>query len=297
MTASRQWLRGAAALPVVLLAACGADPLPPPPAGAHWVEDTGLSEMSGLVASARDPGVLWSINDSGSLPRLYRMDEQGRSLGRVWVSGTWWTDTETLATWREGGQHWLLVGDVGDNRGRRDDVVVHALAEPARGDDSARVAWSIRFRYPDGPRDAEGIAVDAAAGDLLVLSKRDNPVRLYRVPLSARHSDEVAMAEYLGSPPEGVIDGDVTGLDLDVAGRELMVLSYGGLYRWQRKPGEAWAAVLARAPQTIPMPALRKAEAMALSATPGSVLVGAERLPTPLWSTRFAPADTSAGAH
>ena len=274
---------------LALLAACSSQPLPAPPQGAHWVQDPGLSEMSGLVASARDPGVLWSLNDSGSLPRLFRLDEDGRALGRVWVRGRWWHDTESLATWHQGDDYWLLVGDVGDNRGVRDEVVVHGLAEPARGDTSARIAWSIRFRYPDGPRDAEGIAVDTVAGDLLVLSKRDDPVRLYRVPLSARDTDEVVVAEYLGSPAPGAIAGRATGLDLDASGHDLMVLSYEGLYLWQRAPGETWSTVLARAPQAVPMPHLHKAEAMALSATPGRVLVGGERLPAPLWSSDYAP--------
>lgn len=295
MRASRSTGIGTAVLAAALLAACSTAPLPPPPEGAHWVQDTGLSEMSGLVASARDPGVLWSINDSGSLPRLFRLDEDGQALGRVWVRGRWWRDTETLATWQEDDTHWLLVGDVGDNRGVRDEVAVFAVAEPARGDRTARIAWTIRFRYPDGPRDAEGIAVDAVAGDLLVLSKRDKPARLYRVPLSARDADEVVVAEYLGSPAGDAIAGDATGLDLDADGRELMVLSYGGLYLWRRAPGEAWPDVLALPPQALPMPRLRKAEAMALSATPGRVLVGAERLPTPLWSSRYAPEDAAAG--
>ena len=259
----------------------------PPPVGAHWVQDESLSEMSGLVASARDPGVLWSLNDSGSLPRLFRLDELGNSLGRVWVDGSWWHDTEALATWREGDTHWLLVGDIGDNRSVRDHVVVHALAEPARTDHSARVAWSLRFRYPDGPRDAEGMAVDAAAGDLLVITKRDRPVRLYRVPLSSRHSPGVVVAEYLGSPAPGALRGQVTGLDLDVHGRELMVLGYGGLWVWHRRPGEAWAHVLARPPRAVPMPAMGKMEAVALSAIPGRVLVGAERKPTPLWAADY----------
>ena len=280
---------------LVLLVACSNHPLPAPPQGAHWVQDAGLSEMSGLVASARDPGVLWSLNDSGSLPRLFRLDEDGRALGRVWVRGPWWHDSESLATWREGDTHWILVGDVGDNRGVREKVAVYALAEPARDDKTAHVAWTIRFRYPDGPRDAEGIAVDARAGDLLVLTKRDHPVRLYRVPLSARDTEEPVVAEYLGSPAAGVIRGEVTGLDLDAGGRDLMVLSYGGLYRWQHGPGEPWAKVLSRAPQSIPMPHLRKAEAVALSATPGRVLVGSERLPAPLWAARYAPETRATG--
>jgi hypothetical protein len=58
--------------------------------------------MSGLVASHRQPGVLWSINDSGSFARLYRLGPEGQALGRVRVTGAWLHDTETLARWRAG---------------------------------------------------------------------------------------------------------------------------------------------------------------------------------------------------
>lgn len=263
------------------------------PEGAHTVQDRALSEMSGLVASHRQPGVLWSINDSGSFARLYRIGVQGQALGRVKVSGAWLHDTEALARWRQPERDWLLIGDVGDNRRRRDDVVVHAVAEPNSDEDRTHIAWSLRFRYPDGPRDAEGIAVDQARGDLLVLSKRDQPARLYRIPLSAHDQGEAIVAEYLGSPRPGAIEGAVTGLDLSEDGHRLAVLTYRGLYLWRRDGDEAWAQVLQRAPQALPLPAMRKAEAMALHATPGSILVGSELRPTPLWHAPYSEPEES----
>lgn len=269
---------------VLALAACAGSSDLPFPENAHRVQDTALSEMSGLVASHRQPGVLWSINDSGSFPRLYRLGERGEALGRVRVTGAWLHDTETLARWRGEGHDWLLIGDVGDNKARRDHVVVHAVAEPATAATRAPIAWSLRFRYPDGPRDAEGIAVDQQRGDLLVLSKRDEPPRLYRVPLAARDDDEVAVAEYLGSPAPDIIRGAVTGLDLGDDGRELVVLTYHGLYVWRRGGDEPWATVLARAPVAVERPAMAKAEAMALAPGGDRILVGSEKHPTPLWS-------------
>lgn len=279
-----RWLSPLLAL--ALVACADGEPVPFPE-GAHEVQDRALSEMSGLVASHRQPGVLWSINDSGSFARLYRVGVQGQALGRVKVSGAWLHDTESLARWQQPERDWLLIGDVGDNRARRDHVAVHAVAEPAADEDRARIAWSLRYRYPDGPRDAEGIAVDQHHGDLLVLSKRDRPARLYRIPLSAHDQDEPVTAEYLGSPRPDAIEGAVTGLDLSEDGRKLAVLTYRGLYLWRRNGDEPWAQVLQRAPQVLPMPAMRKAEAMALHATPGSVLVGSEKRPTPLWHAPY----------
>lgn len=282
--ASTRFVRPLAPLLALALAACADSGHVPE--GAHTVEDRALSEMSGLVASHRQPGVLWSINDSGSFARLYRVGIEGQALGRVKVSGAWLHDTEALARWRQPERDWLLIGDVGDNRARRDDVVVHAVAEPQADEKRARIAWSLRYRYPDGPRDVEGIAVDQQRGELLVLSKRDQPARLYRVPLAA-HGEDVVEAEYVGSPQPGAIEGAVTGLDLSEDGRHLAVLTYSGLYLWRRNGDEAWSQVLQRAPQVLPRPAMRKAEAMALHPTPGSILVGSEKRPTPLWHAPY----------
>ncbi|WP_158637064.1 hypothetical protein [Arenimonas daejeonensis] len=49
--------------------------------------------------------------------------------------------------------------------------------------------------------------------------------------------------------------------------------------------------MLQRAPQSLPLPAMRKAEAMALHATPGTILVGSEHRPTPLWHAPYSDPD------
>lgn len=284
-------MRAVATTAVLLaLAGCGHDE-GVVPAGAATVQDPALSEMSGLVASRTQAGVLWAINDSGSVSRLFRLGPDGRALGRVALDGPWLEDPESLTRWFDGRTDWLLVADIGDNRANRDTVVVHAVAEPAAGADDARIAWSLRFRYPDGPRDAEAVAVDPRDGSLLVLSKRDQPARLYRVPMPARGGEGIAAdkgavltAEHIATLP-ATLEADVTDLDLDAGGRRLVVLTYRGLHAWTRDAGESWGTVLARAPQALPLPAMRKAEALALSSDGLRLFVGSEHRPTPLWST------------
>jgi hypothetical protein len=271
-----------AALAAGLLAACGGAKDVPLPGGAFLIEDRALSEMSGLEASPAQPGVLWAINDSGSLPRLYRLGHRGEDRGRVWILGAWVSDSETLAFYRDGATDWLLIGDVGDNRARRGSVRVHAVKEPGPDARVARVAWTLRFRYPDGPRDAEGIAVDHLHDDLLVISKRDRHPRLYRVPLAARHARAVAIAEPVAELSPDWLEGEVTGLDLSKDGTQLAVLTYRGLYLWTREPGQDWSTVVADPPRALPMPKLRKAEAMAFSADHSTLYVGSEKRPAPL---------------
>jgi hypothetical protein len=276
----------AASALAVLAIACGSSGLPLPE-GAFRVQDPGLSEMSGLEASPDQPGVLWSINDSGSRPLLYRLGIRGENLGRVSVGGTNWfrNDWETLAFWREGDTTWLLIGDVGDNKGRRDHVNIYALREPVAGQERADVAWMLSFRYPDGARDAEGIAIDPLSGDVLVLSKRDKRQRLYRVPLSARGADEPVLAELITELPP--LSALATGLDISRDGRAVAVLTYRGLYVWRHAVGEDWATVFSRPPVRTELPAMAKAEAMTFGADSNVVYVGSERVPTPLIALRL----------
>jgi len=275
-------LAGIACAVLLLAVACAQDSGLPMPQGAFPIQDEGLSEMSGLEASPSQPGVLWSINDSGSRPLLYRLGLRGENLGRVRVHGTnWWhNDWETLAVWREGDVDWLLIGDVGDNKQRRAHVNVYAVREPIADETRATVAWSVRFRYPDGPRDAEGITMDASTGDLLVLSKRDVPQRLYRLPMAQARAGGLATAELVATLPP--LSAQATGLDITKDGSTMAVLTYKGLYLWQRDQGQDWASALATGKRRIPLPALSKAEAMAFGADPGVVYVGSERLPAPL---------------
>lgn len=249
------------------------------PAGAHLVEHPALSEMSGLEASPSQPGVYWSVNDSGNLSRLYRVGADGRDLGHVSLLGARLQDAETLAVWKSPHGTWLLVGDVGDNRGLRGEVVVYALAEPGPSQKTASVAWRVRFVYPDGPRDAEGIAVDQARGTLLLLSKRDRPQRLYQVPLPSEPRDLRTAARLVAELPAHTLDAEATGLDLSRDGRRLAILTYRSLYLWSRHDGESWRDALTRAPAVLPFPQLRKAEAMAFAHDEQHVLVGSEKRP------------------
>ncbi|KFN48056.1 hypothetical protein [Arenimonas metalli] len=280
---------GMAAAALAGLAGCAENSPHPLPEGAFLVQDQALSEMSGLEASVRDPGVLWSINDSGSRPRLFRLGRRGEDLGRVAVRGTSWLsdDWETLAMWREGSTDWLLLGDVGDNKQRRPYVNVYAVREPAPGATEATVEWTLRFRYPDGPRDAEGITVDPTSGSLLVLSKRESPQRLYRVPLSARGNEVPVLAEAIAELPP--LSAQATGLDITHDGRALVVLTYAAVYVWPRIDGQPWASVLSAPVQRRALPPMSKAEAMATGPEPGVVYVGSERLPTPLLPIRVGP--------
>jgi hypothetical protein len=256
-----------------------------------------LLETSGLAASRRLPGVLWALNDSGNRPVLYALDIEGADLGQVTLAGVENVDWEDLAAFSWRGDPWLLVADVGDNCGRRSHVVLHALPEPqadeqGRFSGELRPAWSVRFAYPDGPRNCEAVAVDEAAGEILLLSKRIEPPVLYRLPLEPLFSGSPIVAAPLArlttlpSPepidfllPFGRYLSQPTAMDLSPDGLSLVVLTYRHACLYRRLPGEPWDACLTRTPQVIELPGfflLPQREAACFSADGRSLFVTGE---------------------
>lgn len=261
---------------------------------AGLVTHEALDEISGLAASREHPGNYWAINDGGNSAQLHLMDGAGQHLASVDVPVAN-IDWEDLAAFTLDGRNYLLVSDTGDNGGIRQDLVLHVLEEPTALDQPARLAWSIRFRWPDGPRDCEAAAVDPVRGEVLLVSKKRVPAELFRVPL--RPPGGQVEAEVVGtlpgieqpdagdlarSPIYGRYRAQVTGADLSPNGRVLAVLNYRSIHFMVRGRGQDWSVALASKLPHLTLPWIPQAEAIAFSLDGRQLLIGSEQLPSPL---------------
>jgi hypothetical protein len=155
-----------------------------------------LPEASGIAASRRMPGVLWAHNDSGP-PVIVALDQQGRTKGRVRLTGANVEDWEDIAVGPCPQGSCVYVADIGDNKGARGRITVYRVTEPALDAAATPPVEAFHATYPDGPHDAEALFV-TPAGDVFLVSKGDpGPVALYRVPL---HAGSVARLERVGEP-------------------------------------------------------------------------------------------------
>jgi len=266
---------------------------------AGQLESDGLVEASGLARSQRSAELLWSMNDGGSKPRLYAFDGSGFHRGRISLDGVKNRDWEDLASFAVNGTPYLLVADTGDNDARRKDVSLHVVLEPDLAeDDKVRIepAWSIDFRYPDGPRDVEAVTVDPAGERVLLLSKREWPPVLYAVPLFPP-SDGTVVAKRLGpieSLPaptrqdreHAVFTKDwhwqPTGMDLSPNGRLAVILTYRGVYLYRLEPGNSLYESLSGQAYGFGLGNFREAESVAFSADGGAIYVTLEGRHAPL---------------
>lgn len=287
----------------LLLAACipandddpdGAEP--PGPGIAGRLQNPVIDEVSGMARSGRHQDVFWVVNDDGPSV-LHAINASGRDLGQVTVKKASNRDWEDLAAFTHDGAPYLLVADIGDNDSQRKDVRLYIVEEPEAGADDVAVAWRVEFTYPEGPRDAEAVAVDAAAREILVLTKRDVPARLYALPLRPDTDERIKArllvdVDSLPQPSRQDIERapatdnwhwQPTGMDLSPDGRRLVVLTYGGVYLYERPAGSGWTDALRQAPRVISATGNRQAESVAFDSSGSAIYITLEQRHAPLY--------------
>lgn len=105
-----------------------------PPGPVAAVLGAVLVEASGLVASHKNAGVLWSHNDSGDQARIVALRRDGSLMGVVELAGARAVDWEDIALAPgAGGNDELVIGDIGDNAEKRTSVFAYRIAEPDLG--------------------------------------------------------------------------------------------------------------------------------------------------------------------
>ena len=271
-----------------------------------YLSDRNISESSGMAASRRTKDLFWTHNDGGNPAVIYALWENGTVLGQVRLTQAKNIDWEDMAsfTWKD--RHFLLIADVGDNSARRKKCTLYIIEEPSLDDIKAqepKVAprWQIDFIYEDGPRDCEAVAVDVSAGHCLLLSKREDLPRLYRLPLFPPRdkSPGVAVKTAIVStlPPPGLEDllqpygtnrSQPTAMDMTSDGQTLVILTYKNAYLYSKDRHQTWASRLEGAPEIIHLPpvgfnSLIQREGLCFSSDGRSFYMTSEKLPTPLF--------------
>lgn len=209
-----------------------------------------IREASGIVASRQNPGVLWVHNDSGGGPKVFAITTTGDLLGVCTIRGIVARDWEDIAIGPgpDPNQPCLFIGDIGDNRAKRPEVIVYRVAEPrvnaaaAFGTLAAGPPDAIRLTYPGGPRDAETLLVDPLTRDIYIIAKRELFSKVYRAAFPQSTSEPTQM-ELVTSLPWGL----AVGGDVSPDGREVIVRGMFNASLWARPPGSPlWRAFAGR---------------------------------------------------
>jgi hypothetical protein len=181
-----------------------------------------VQETSGL---SYIDGQLWTHNDSGGEPKLYRVDKgNGKVLKTVTILNATNKDWEDLAFDDE----YLYIGDFGNNMGKRKDLKIYKVKREALKTDTNVTAEIIKFTYDKQTdfKSNKNTAFDCEAfiayeGKLYLFSKnhKESQTDLYRLDTKAGTD----VAEYVTSYHTQVL---ITGASIDVTNKALALSGY-----------------------------------------------------------------------
>ena len=223
------------------------------------IENKQINEASGIVASYRNKGLIWTHNDSGDKNRLFVMDANGKGNREFYLEGTSNRDWEaiSMATFPEGS--FIYVGDIGDNNNGFAESAIYQVQEPEINastpqSNTLKNVQKITYKYADGARDAEAFLIDQSSKDIFIISKRESSKRLYRLPFpqsytqtnTAEFVQELTFSAGAGTPLY-IVDGNVS-----VDNKEIIIKNYLQIFHWRRNANESIPDALKRMPKTTP---------------------------------------------
>jgi hypothetical protein len=267
-----------------------------PPTKLADLEDQGITESSGLVASRTSPGSYWTHNDAGNGPLIYSFDSQGRSRG-VWrVTGATNYDWEDLSVGPgpKPGTNYLYIGDIGDNDGTRPEIVIYRIPEPviptgnpastAERPNATEPAEAIRLRYPDGSHDSEALLVHPRTGRIyLIVKEKSAKPGIYATDAPTVSGEVVTLARIgeldLSGRSEGLINGGAISPD----GQRAALSDYTQGYEFVLPDANApFDSIWKQPMRTVDLGKRKHGETICYRLDGKALLATSERLPAPL---------------
>jgi hypothetical protein len=265
-----------------------------PPSQLAVLKDKAVKESSGLAASRSVPGIYWTHNDSGDGPFIYAFDSRGDSWGVCRVTGATAHDWEDIAAGPgpTPGTNYLYIGDIGDNRERRDEIVVYRVPEPDinKGTSTKSKAVptaqseAIRLRYPDGSHDAETLLVHPSTGSIYIVTKIpfSNPgIYEAKAPLTG---GRVIVLTRIGTlEVQSLMGGIITGGAISPDGRRVAFCDYlQGYEAVLEDPRGAFNTIWTRALTPVNLGKRSQGEAITYRLDGRALLMTSEGSPMPL---------------
>ncbi len=216
-----------------------------------------INEVSGIADSKINPGKLWAHEDSGRPLKLHLLNHDGTVIKKIHLKGTNNRDWEDMAL---AGSD-IFIGDIGDNNRAYADYSFYQFPEPSAAVDTVKDSKRIRFKYPDGSRDAEAFLIDPVTKDIYIITKQDDPARIYKLT-SPYDYNSVNAATLVGTLKYTGIVSAALAPD----GKEILLKTYTSIYHYPLKAGETIPAALQQTFTQIPYQTEPQGEAIGFAA-------------------------------
>ncbi len=231
-----------------------------------FLQSQQLKELSGLAPCTYRQNWLYAHNDGGDYNRIFIIDTSGNHIKSVIVPFSGNRDMEDMAVDPTpiNGNTYIYLGDIGDNNAVYPEIKIYRIREevfPNDGRDTAtQRATTLKFVYPDGPRDAEALLVDPWSHHLYVFTKRDAKTSVYKASYPFNDSGVTTLLKVATLPFNGVVGGDISA-----DGKKVVLKTYLQIFVWERNDGETVVSALSRPPKMLPYTQENQGEAFCWS--------------------------------
>jgi hypothetical protein len=226
---------------------------------ATGTEPSSLTELSGIVASRKNPGVIYAHNDSGSNSTVIVMSDTAAPLGQMSLTNVNAVDWEDIAVGPCDAGSCIFVGEIGDNNLAYATRTVYRFAEPSISPATPVgtmmvTADALTFVYPDGRHNAETLLVEPNSGDIFVITKVSGVAStVYRLPKPFTPGSQATM-EKVGDLSLPGSAGLVTGGDVHPCGTRMLIRTYPMIYEFQLATGQPFTSIFASAGSAVSTP-------------------------------------------
>jgi hypothetical protein len=224
--------------------------------------DQRIEEASGLAASVANPGMFWTINDSGNPPEVFLIDQQAkvRLVCTLFHGNN--RDWEDIAVGPgpDPQKKYVYVADIGDNWAQYELKYLYRFEEPTlRGEKELTITQfdTLVLKLPDGKRDSETILIDPFTNDLFLISKREDSVHLYTTPFPFSR-DTIVLQKVMKLPYTRIVAGSISS-----NGGDILLKDYERVYYWKRSAGESLPEVFMKESIWLPYEREPQGEAIA----------------------------------
>ena len=231
------------------------------------LENTDITEASGLAASRFNKGFFWTHNDSKDANRLFLFDENGHDKGTYYIDKATNRDWEDMALATINNVPYLYIADIGDNDGKHGKKYIYRVKEPKLKSSVTPVVDTLKevetfiIKYPDENRNAEAMMVDQKTYDIYIVSKFEDNVHVYWIPYP-QSTTQPNMAKLLLKLPIT----HVTAGTISPDNQEILIKNLDNVFYWKRHKDETFEAALKRPATVLPYKKEPQGEAIAFAA-------------------------------
>src|SRR5690606_24213398 len=175
-----------------------------------------MKEISGIVSSRNNPGLIWGHNDSGNEAEVFLIDKNLDIVLTCTLKGVNNRDWEDIAIGPgpDPSKNYIYVGEIGDNDAVYQFKHLYRFEEPTAQPGINELLISafdtITFQLSDKRKDTETLLIDPVTNDIFVVSKRETPVWVYQMKAPINVKDTLTAVKIASLPLTKIVGGDIS---------------------------------------------------------------------------------------